>query len=110
MLPTTLPDLLHRIHTLDHPASLKQYAEWFRYFFLQQAAEENSLDRQAEVADGLKPRNGIRSKWEKYKKYFASTGFASFVSLPPSFLLSLSTIHSLLFFIYHVIRPLVPHY
>lgn len=61
-------------HTLDYPASLKQYAEWFRYFFPQQAAEEDSLDKQAEIeaADGSKPRNGIRSKWEKYKKDFAS--------------------------------------
>ena len=61
-------------HTLDYPASLKQYAEWFRYFFPQQASEEDSLDKQAEIeaGDGSKPRNGIRSKWEKYKKDFAS--------------------------------------
>ena len=61
-------------HTLDYPASLKQYAEWFRYFFPQQAAEEDTLDKQAEIeaADGSKPRNGIRSKWEKYKKDFSS--------------------------------------
>ena len=61
-------------HTLDYPASLKQYAEWFRYFFPQQAAEEDSQDKQAEIdaGDGSRPRNGIRSKWEKYKKDFAS--------------------------------------
>ncbi|KAG5640931.1 hypothetical protein DXG03_006609, partial [Asterophora parasitica] len=62
-------------HTFDYPASLKQYAEWFRYFYPQQAAEEDNADKLAEqdAGDGSKPRNGIKSKWEKYKKDFAST-------------------------------------
>ncbi|KAJ7122902.1 hypothetical protein C8R44DRAFT_876099 [Mycena epipterygia] len=57
-------------HTFDYPASLKQYAEWFRYFYSQQAIEEDNADKAAEheAGDGSKPRNGIRSKWEKYKR------------------------------------------
>ncbi|KAI6035578.1 hypothetical protein F5J12DRAFT_794440 [Pisolithus orientalis] len=58
--------------SMDHPATLKQYAEWFRYYFSQQAQEEDTLDKAAEqeAGDGSKPRNGIRSRWEKYKKEF----------------------------------------
>ncbi|KAI6128407.1 hypothetical protein EDD16DRAFT_1548420 [Pisolithus croceorrhizus] len=58
--------------SMDHPATLKQYAEWFRYYFPQQAQEEDNLDKAAEqeAGDGSKPRNGIRSRWEKYKKEF----------------------------------------
>lgn len=70
-------------HTFDYPASLKQYAEWFRFFYPQQAIEEDNADKAAEqeAADGSKPRNGIKSKWDKYKKDFA----ASQVSIPHSF-------------------------
>ncbi|KAG6850019.1 hypothetical protein H0H93_002468, partial [Arthromyces matolae] len=62
-------------HTFDYPASLKQYAEWFRYFYPQQAIEEDNADKAAEqeAGDGSKPRNGIKSKWEQYKKDFAGT-------------------------------------
>lgn len=62
-------------HTFDYPASLKQYAEWFRYFYPAQATEEDNADKAAEqeVGDGSKPRNGIKTKWEKYKKDFAAT-------------------------------------
>lgn len=61
-------------HTFDYPASLKQYAEWFRYFYPQEAIEEDNADKAAEQAagDGSKPRNGIKTRWEKYKKEFAS--------------------------------------
>ncbi|KZT72714.1 hypothetical protein DAEQUDRAFT_722875 [Daedalea quercina L-15889] len=61
-------------HTFDYPASLKQYAEWFRYYYPQQATEEDNADKAAEqeAGDGSKPRNGIRSRWEKYKKEFAA--------------------------------------
>ncbi|KAI0939663.1 hypothetical protein AcV5_001002 [Taiwanofungus camphoratus] len=61
-------------HTFDYPASLKQYAEWFRYFYPQQAIEEDNADKAAEqeAGDGSKPRNGIKSRWEKYKKEFAA--------------------------------------
>ncbi|KAF9815549.1 hypothetical protein IEO21_04549 [Rhodonia placenta] len=61
-------------HTFDYPASLKQYAEWFRYYYPQQAIEEDNADKAAEqeAGDGSKPRNGIRSRWEKYKKDFAA--------------------------------------
>ncbi|KAI0771991.1 hypothetical protein BD413DRAFT_604124 [Trametes elegans] len=61
-------------HTFDYPATLKQYAEWFRYYHPQQAMEEDNLDKAAEqeAGDGSKPRNGIRSRWEKYKKDFAA--------------------------------------
>ncbi|KAI0723048.1 hypothetical protein C8Q76DRAFT_614816 [Earliella scabrosa] len=61
-------------HTFDYPATLKQYAEWFRYYYPQQAMEEDNADKAAEVeaGDGSKPRNGIRSRWEKYKKEFAA--------------------------------------
>ncbi|KAJ2923984.1 hypothetical protein H1R20_g13116, partial [Candolleomyces eurysporus] len=61
-------------HTFDYPATLKQYAEWFRYFFPQQATEEDNADKAAEqeAGDGSKPRNGIKSRWEKYKKEFAA--------------------------------------
>lgn len=59
-------------HTLDYPASLKQYAEWFRYHYPQQASDEDQADKAAEqeAGDGSKPRNGIKSRWEKYKKDF----------------------------------------
>jgi len=62
-------------HTFDYPASLKQYAEWFRYFYPAQATEEDNADKAAEheAGDGSKPRNGIKSRWEKYKKEFAAT-------------------------------------
>jgi hypothetical protein len=61
-------------HTFEYPASLKQFAEWFRYFYPQQAAEEDQADKAAEqeAGDGSKPRNGIRMKWEQYKKDFAA--------------------------------------
>ena len=83
-------------HTFDFPATLKQYAEWFRYFYPQQAIEEDNADKAAEqeAGDGSKPRNGIRSKWEKYKKDFAANQ-VSITSLPlafpsPSFILFFS--------------------
>ncbi|CAL1701519.1 unnamed protein product [Somion occarium] len=61
-------------HNLDYPATLKQYAEWFRYYFPQQAMEEDNADKAAEqeAGDGSKPRNGIRSRWEKYRKEFSA--------------------------------------
>lgn len=61
-------------HTFDYPASLKQYAEWFRYYYPQQAIEEDNADKVAEqeAGDGSKPRNGIRSRWEKYRKDFSA--------------------------------------
>lgn len=67
-------------HTFDYPASLKQYAEWFRYYFPQQAIDEDNADKAAEheAGDGSKPRNGIKSKWEKYKKDFAATQVSTF--------------------------------
>lgn len=36
--------------------------------------EEDNADKAAELeaGDGSKPRNGIRSRWEKYKKEFAA--------------------------------------
>ena len=36
--------------------------------------EEDNADKAAEqeAGDGSKPRNGIRSRWEKYKKEFAA--------------------------------------
>lgn len=59
---------------MDYPASLKQYAEWFRYNYPQEAAQEDTADKQAEAeaGDGSKPRNGIRTRWEGYKKDFAA--------------------------------------
>lgn len=59
---------------MDHPATLKQYAEWFRYYFPTHATEEDNADKAAEqeAGDGSKPRNGIRTRWEKYKKEFMS--------------------------------------
>ncbi|KZT12870.1 uncharacterized protein LAESUDRAFT_689788 [Laetiporus sulphureus 93-53] len=61
-------------HTFDYPASLKQYAEWFRFYHPQQAIEEDNADKAAEqeAGDGSKPRNGIRTRWEKYKKEFSA--------------------------------------
>lgn len=61
-------------HTFDYPASLKQFADWFRYTYPTQALEEDNADKAAEqeAGDGSKPRNGIKSKWEKYKKDFAA--------------------------------------
>ncbi|KAM6495488.1 hypothetical protein JOM56_008194 [Amanita muscaria] len=61
-------------HTFDYPATLKQYAEWFRYHYPQQAMDEDNADKAAEqeAGDGSKPRNGIKMRWEKYKKEFAA--------------------------------------
>ncbi|KAI0313252.1 hypothetical protein OF83DRAFT_1165659 [Amylostereum chailletii] len=61
-------------HTMDYPATLKQYADWFRYFYPQQAIDEDNADKAAEqeAGDGSKPRNGIKTKWEKYKKEFSA--------------------------------------
>jgi hypothetical protein len=62
-------------HTFEYPATLKQYAEWFRFYYPQLAIEEDNADKAAEqeANDGTKPRNGIKSRWEKYKKEFSAT-------------------------------------
>ena len=72
-------------HTLEYPASLKQYAEWFRYYYPTQATEEDQADKAAEhqAGDGSKPRNGIKSKWEKYKKDFAATQVSVLLFIDP---------------------------
>ncbi|KZT35530.1 hypothetical protein SISSUDRAFT_1025265 [Sistotremastrum suecicum HHB10207 ss-3] len=60
----------------DHPAQLRQFADWFRYTHPQQAAEEERLDADAAReagADVAKPRDGIRIRWEKYKKTFTTS-------------------------------------
>lgn len=71
-------------HGFDYPASLKQYAEWFRFYYPQQATEEDALDKAAELeaSDGSKPRNGLRTKWEKYKKDFAASQVLAMPVLP----------------------------
>jgi hypothetical protein len=71
-------------HSFDYQASLKQYADWFRYYYPQQAIEEDNLDKAAEhdAGDGSKPRNGIKAKWEKYKKEFAATQVSPVLYLP----------------------------
>ena len=68
-------------HTLDFPASLKQYAEWFRYTYPQQASDEDIADKTAEqeAGDGSKPRNGIKARWEKYKKDFLAMQVSRFL-------------------------------
>jgi hypothetical protein len=78
---------------------LKQYADWFRYFYPALATEEDNADKAAEqeVGDGSKPRNGIRSKWEKYKKDFAATQVCTF-QFPLLFLLHILRC----FFIIHI--------
>ena len=86
-------------HTFDYPATLKQYAEWFRYYYPQQAMEEDNADKAAEVeaGDGSKPRNGIRSRWEKYKKEFAAQQVCHSCACnlpPPSPLLTVHPPHS----------------
>ncbi|KIY45137.1 hypothetical protein FISHEDRAFT_67104 [Fistulina hepatica ATCC 64428] len=60
--------------TLDYPVGLKQYAEWFRYAYPQEAMDEDNADKaaEAEAGDGSRPRNGIKARWEKYKKEFTS--------------------------------------
>jgi hypothetical protein len=70
---------------------LKQYAEWFRYFYPQQAIEEDNADKAAEqeAGDGTKPRNGIKSKWEKYKKDFSATQVSTDDTLFQSCLISI---------------------
>lgn len=59
--------------TADYPVSLRQYAEWFRATYPEEAIEEDRKDKDAEIAagDGSKPRNGLKTLWEKYKKEFA---------------------------------------
>lgn len=60
---------------MDSPATLKQYADWFRYNHPDLATQEDNADKAAEqeAGDGSKPRNGIKTKWEKYKKEFSTT-------------------------------------
>ncbi|KAF8583949.1 hypothetical protein K439DRAFT_1347268 [Ramaria rubella] len=59
--------------TQPHPASLRQYAEWFRSHYPKEAKEEDDADRAAEKEAGKKTRDGIRARWEKYKKQYAAT-------------------------------------
>ncbi|GJJ07679.1 hypothetical protein Clacol_001884 [Clathrus columnatus] len=49
-------------------ANLRQYAEWFRATYPKEAKEEDEADRAAEKEAGRKTRDGIRARWEKYKK------------------------------------------
>lgn len=60
---------------------MKQYADWFRYYHPQQATEEDNADKAAEqeAGDGSKPRNGIRARWEKYRKEFTAQQVCSYV-------------------------------
>ena len=79
-------------HSFDYQASLKQYADWFRYYYPQQAIEEDNLDKAAEhdAGDGSKPRNGIKAKWEKYKKEFAATQVSTvIVATSPCYVISI---------------------
>lgn len=71
-------------HSLEYPATLKQYAEWFRFYYAQQANEEDIADKAAEQesGDGSKPRNGIKARWEKYKKDFMANQVNNFFLLP----------------------------
>ncbi|KAH8829755.1 hypothetical protein DL96DRAFT_1590281 [Flagelloscypha sp. PMI_526] len=61
-------------YSLEYPASLKQFADWFRHTHPKDAQEEDSADKAAETeaGDGSRPRDGIRARWEKYKKEFAA--------------------------------------
>lgn len=62
----------------DHPAQLKHFADWFRFMYPEEAAEEDRLDRldgdalREAGSEAPKPRDGVRSRWEKYKKEFAT--------------------------------------
>lgn len=85
-------------HTFDAPATLKQYADWFRYYFPQQAIDEDQADKLAEqeAGDGSRPRNGIKSRWEQYKKDFLQKQVSSLSLSPvmlPSFSIALSLTH-----------------
>lgn len=68
--------------SFDYQVSLKQYAEWFRYYYPQQALEEDNADKAAEqeAGGGSKPRNGIKSKWEQYKKEFSASQVSTILS------------------------------
>lgn len=70
-------------HTFDAPASLKQYAEWFRFYYPQQAIDEDQADKLAEqmAGDGTRPRNGIKARWERYKKDFLQKQVSSILRL-----------------------------
>lgn len=48
--------------------TLRQYADWFRATYPKEAKEEDEADRAAEKEAGRKTRDGIRARWEKYKK------------------------------------------
>lgn len=84
-------------HTFDYPATLKQYAEWFRYYYPQQAIDEDNADKAAEqeAGDGSKPRNGIKARWEKYKKDFAATQVSTALFLVREWVSQLAIIISL---------------
>ena len=51
-----------------NPATLRQFAEWFRCTYPAEAKREDDADRLAEKEAGRKTRDGIRARWEKYKK------------------------------------------
>jgi hypothetical protein len=53
----------------EFPVTLKQYAEWFRFFYPQQTIKDDNANKatEQEAGDGLKLCNGIRSKWERYE-------------------------------------------
>lgn len=73
-----------------HAASLRQYAEWFRAFYPKEAKEEDDLDRQAEKEAGKRVRDGIRARWEKYKKQHAAIQVCRLVSFHIFFLHTVS--------------------
>lgn len=61
-------------------ANLRQYAEWFRATYPKEAKEEDEADRAAEKEAGRKTRDGIRARWEKYKKKHLSIQVRLFCS------------------------------
>lgn len=66
---------------MDHPANLKQFADWFRYHFPKESNDEDQADKAAEkeVKYEYKPRNGIKLRWEKYKKEFLARQVSALV-------------------------------
>lgn len=66
--------------------SLRQYADWFRATYPKEAKEEDEADRAAEKEAGRKTRDGIRARWEKYKKKHLSMQVSRVpLSLPLSY-------------------------
>ncbi len=59
-------------YELDYVVQLKHFAEWFRFAHPDIAMMEDRVENEpSRDGDGTRPKDGIRVRWEKYKRDFA---------------------------------------